>query len=421
MIAANPGAQERRTGPTEDKNAWRRWRRKVHDVFEVGGDAHPVGYFVNAFIITLIVLNAAAFAAETVDEVAAQYGRALDLFNTFSVVIFTLEYVLRLWSCVEIPMLSRLPRWRARLRFATRPIMIIDLLAVLPWYLYQIFPFDLRLLRVFRVFRLLKLVRYSPALQTLGRVLADEYRALLGALLVMVVLLLFTASVIYFLERDVQPDVFGSIPAAAWWALATLTTVGYGDVVPLTPMGKVFGGVAMLLGVCMFALPIAIIAAGFSQESARHQFVATWSMVARVPLFSTMDETEVAEITKLLYTRTYLPGVPIVRAGDTGSAMYIIASGEAEQIKALNRCVVLKPGDFFGEMALLQRRHQRHDVIAVTKCRLFVLDAQALARLSRRHPEVMDQIYAAARERNPAREPKARTRKKTVTKTKLGG
>ena len=418
MITADPGAQASRTSPTEDKSAWSRWRRKVHDILEVGGDAHPAGYFVNAFIITLIVLNAASFAAETVDEVALQYGRALDLFNTFSVIIFTLEYVLRLWSCIDIPMLSRMPRWRARLRFAARPMMLIDLLAILPWFIYQVFPFDLRLLRVFRIFRLLKLVRYSPALQTLGRVLADEYRALLGALLVMVVLLLFTASVIYFLERDVQPDVFGSIPAAAWWALATLTTVGYGDVVPLTPMGKVFGGIAMLLGVCMFALPIAIIAAGFSQESARHQFVATWSMVARVPLFSTMDEIEVAEITKLLYTRAYLPGVPIVRAGDTGSAMYIIASGEAEQIQALNRSVVLKPGDFFGEMALLQRRRQRHDVIAVTKCRLFVLDAQALARLSRRHPEVMEQILAAARERNPASQPKAHGRKRAAAETK---
>lgn len=421
MIAADPGAQVRRTRPPEETSTWSRWRRKAHDILEVGGDAHPAGYFVNAFIITLIVLNAAAFAAETVDEVAARYGRALDMFNMFSVFVFTVEYVLRVWSCVDIPTLSRMPRWRARLRFASRPIMIIDLLAVLPWYVYQFIPFDLRLLRVFRIFRLLKLARYSPALQTLGRVLADEYRALLGALLVMVVLLLFSSAVIYFLEREAQPEVFGSIPAAAWWSLATLTTVGYGDVVPLTPMGRVFGGVVMLLGVCMFALPIAIIAAGFSQESARHQFVATWSMVARVPLFSTMDEAELAEITKLLYTRTYMPGVPIVRRGDARSAMYLIASGEAEQIQAANRSVVLKEGDFFGEMALLERRVQRDDVIAVTKCRVFVLDAQALARLSRRHPEVMDQIYSAARERNPASEPKARSRKRTAIETKLGG
>jgi voltage-gated potassium channel len=301
-----------------DETLWRRWRRQVHDILEVGGDAHPAGRAVNAFIITLIFLNAIAFAAETVDHVADRYGAYLDAFNVFSVMVFSIEYVLRIWSAVEIPMLSRMPHWRARLRFAARPIMIIDLLAVLPWYLQPFFSVDLRSLRVFRLFRLLKLVRYSPALQTLGRVLADEYRALLGALLVLLILLLFASTTIYFLEREAQPDKFGSVPAAAWWALATLTTVGYGDVVPVTPLGKVVGGIVMLLGVGMVALPVAIIATGFSQESNRHQFVVTWSMVARVPLFASMDESEIAEICKLLYTRTYSPGVPIVRTGGRG-------------------------------------------------------------------------------------------------------
>lgn len=189
-------------------------------------------------------------------------------FNLFSVFVFSLEYVLRVWSAVDIPMLSRLPPWRARLRFALRPIKLIDLMAVLPWYLQWFIPVDLRFLRVLRLLRLLKLARYSPALQTLGRVLADEYRALLGALLVMLVLLLFASTAIYFLDREAQPDKFGSVPASAWWALTTLTTVGYGDAVPVTPWGRVFGGVVMLLGVGMFALPIAIIATGFTLDQA---------------------------------------------------------------------------------------------------------------------------------------------------------
>jgi voltage-gated potassium channel len=206
--------------------AWRRWRREVHDILEVGGDAHPAGRVVNAFIILLIFLNAIAFAAETVEELDTRYAVAFEVFNLFSVAVFTIEYVLRVWSAVDIPMLSRLRPWRARLRFALRPIMLIDLVAFLPWYLHFLLPLDLRILRVFRLFRLLKLVRYSPALQTLGRVLADEYRALLGALLVILVLLLFASTAMYMLERGAQPDKFGSIPAAAWWALATLTTVG---------------------------------------------------------------------------------------------------------------------------------------------------------------------------------------------------
>src|SRR5512143_169092 len=278
------------------KTAYRRWRREVHDILEVGGVAHPAGRVVNAFIILLIVLNAVAFAAETVDDLGVRYATAFSALNVFSVIVFTIEYVLRVWSAVDIPTLSRLPPWRARLHFALRPIMVIDFLAFAPWYLQWLFPIDLRILRVLRLFRLLKLVRYSPALQTLGRVIADENRALFGALLIMVILLFFASTGMYMLERDAQPDKFGSIPAAAWWALSTLTTIGYGDAVPITPWGKLLGGVVMLLGVGMFALPIAILATGFNQEANRHQFVVTWSMVARVPLFATLDEAEVAEI-----------------------------------------------------------------------------------------------------------------------------
>lgn len=386
------------------ETVWHNWRRQVHDILEVGGDAHPTGRIVNAFIVVLIFLNAIAFAAETVDHLADRYGAYFDAFNVFSVIVFSIEYLLRVWSAVDIPMLSRLPPWRARLRFALRPIMLIDLFAVLPFYLQWLIPIDLRVLRVLRLFRLLMLVRYSPALQTLGRVLADEYRALLGALLVMLVLLLFASTGIYFLESEAQPDKFGSIPAAAWWALSTLTTVGYGDVVPVTPWGKVLGGVTMLLGVCMFALPIAIIATGFSQESARHQFVATWSMVARLPLFSNMSESEIAEITKLLYTRTFAPGVPIVRAGDAGGAMYLIESGEAAVSIGARQQTILTAGDFFGEMALLERRRHKHDVVAKSRCRVLVLDAQALSRLTRRHPEILACIRQVAKTRKEAAE-----------------
>jgi voltage-gated potassium channel len=397
--------------------AYRRLRREVHDVLEVGGDAHPMGRVVNGFIIVLIFLNAIAFAADTVPELAGRYRWEFAVFNAFSVIVFTVEYALRIWSAVEIPMLSRLPRWQARLRYAMRPMMIIDLLAFLPWYLHWLYPLDLRLLRVFRLFRLLMLVRYSPALQTLGRVVTDEYRALLGALLVILILQLFASSGMYLIERHMQPDKFGSIPQAAWWALATLTTVGYGDVVPVTPLGKMLGGVVMLLGVGMIALPVAIIATGFSQESTRHQFVVTWGMIARVPLFGSMDYSEIAEITKVLYTRTFMPGVPIVRASDAGDAMFIIASGEAVVEISPGQHALLKEGDFFGEMALLEHRRHKHDVVAKTRCRVYVLDSMSLARLERRHPEIMQQIRKMAEARVLANEPTRRQGRKRKAST----
>jgi voltage-gated potassium channel len=402
---------------------WRSWRVKVHDVLEVGGEAHPMGRVVNVFLVILIVANGLAFAAETINSLYARYGREFEAFNTFSVLVFTIEYALRVWSSVEIPLLKRLPHWRARLRFALRPMMIIDLLAFLPWYLSPLFPLDLRALRLLRLFRLLKLLRYSPALQTLQRVLASEYRALLGALLVMMVLLLFAASIIYFVERDAQPDKFGSIPAAAWWALATLTTIGYGDIVPVTPLGKLFGSVVMLIGLGMFALPIAILSAGFSQESARHEFVVTWSMVARVPLFASLDANEVAEVTKLLYTRLFQPGATIVSAGDPGGAMYMIGSGEATVCVVPGHPIKLREGDFFGEMALLERRRHKHDVVADTLCRVYVLDSEGLARLSRKHPEIGKHIKTVADERarenrkaEQGRDPAPRSRQAAASK-----
>src|SRR5581483_2412282 len=380
------------------------------DILEVGGAAHPLGRVVNAFIIALVVRNAIAFAAETVNDLGTRYATAFAALNVFSVAVFTVEYVLRMWSAVDIPMLSRMPPWRARLLFAFRPIMVIDFLAFAPWYLEWLFPVDLRVLRVLRLFRLLKLVRYSPALQTLGRVIAEEKRALFGAFLIMIILLFFASTGMYLLERGAQPEKFGSIPAAAWWALATLTTIGYGDVVPITPLGKLLGGVVMLLGVAMLAT-------GFSQEANRHQFVVTWSMVARVPLFATLDEAEVAEIARLLYSRTYMPGVPIVRAGDPGDGLYLLASGEAAVELGGGKRAILKEGDFFGEMALLDHRRRKYDVIAKTRCRAYVLDNEAFARLCRKHPEILHRIRKVAAERRetdatkPVRKKTARPRR----------
>ena len=152
-----------------EESAYRRWRREVHDILEVGGEAHPAAHVVNAFIVILIFLNAIAFAAETVDHIDARYGCFLDAFNVFSVMVFSVEYLLRLWSSVEIPMLSRMPRWRARLRFAARPIMIIDLLAVLPWYLQPFFSVELRALRVLEVLIVLEVLTVLEPLEPLER------------------------------------------------------------------------------------------------------------------------------------------------------------------------------------------------------------------------------------------------------------
>ena len=239
-------------------------RRRVYEVIEVGRGEDNVSRVIDWFLIALIVVNVIAFILETVPNVAAEYGGLLWAIEIFSVIVFTIEYALRIWSCVEVPFLKKLPPWRARMTFAARPYLIIDLLAILPFYLAFLLPVDLRILRVLRLFRFLKLARYSPAMHTLIRVLANERRALTGSLLLMIAMLLFSATGAWMIEREAQPEKFGSIPDAAWWAMATLTTVGYGDVSPVTPLGKFFGGFVMILGLGMFALPIAIISTGFA-------------------------------------------------------------------------------------------------------------------------------------------------------------
>lgn len=376
-------------------------RQRVHDILEFRSEYDLVARIVNYALVTLIVLNVAAFAAETVPETGLRYGSWFARFNLVSVAIFTIEYVLRLWSCVDVPLLHALPVWRARAKFAARPLLIVDLLAILPFYLGFLIGLDLRILRVFRLFRFLKLARYSPALAALGRVISNERRALFGALLVMLALLLFASSGIYFLERHAQPGIFGSIPSAAWWALATLTTVGYGDVVPVTAPGRVFGGLIMIFGLGMFALPIGIIATGFSQEANRREFVITWGMVARVPIFAQLEAAVVAQIGVLLYSRSYQAGEPILRIGDDADAMFFIASGEVA-VETDAGQVRLGEGDFFGEMALLYRRQHAHNVTAVTKCRVLALDKADFERLCHREPELLSHIRGVAEARMKA-------------------
>ncbi len=229
----------------------------------------PVGFWprlVNFFLIMLIVTNVAAVVLDSVASIRAVYGPALDVFEAVSVAIFTVEYLARLWASAEAG-----PRWR----YALTPLAIIDLIAIVPSLLGALFGVDLRTLRALRLLRLLKLTRHFPELQVLGTVIQAETRNLLVTMLVMMVLIVVAASMMHFAERQAQPEAFGDIPHAMWWAAVTLTTVGYGDVTPVTMMGQAIAVVIMLLGVGMVALPAGLLASRFSEEleNRRSQFV----------------------------------------------------------------------------------------------------------------------------------------------------
>ena len=378
------------------------FKRRLYLVLE---DSHPnpwVNRAVEWPLMVLIIANVAAVALETVEGIGEPYGPALHAFELISVAIFTLEYVARLWVCTEHPQIPGESGLRTRLRFAVTPFALIDLLAILPFYLSLLMPMvDARMLRVFRLLRLLKLARYSPAMATLGRVIVDERRALGASLLIMLGLIMIAATLIYHVEREAQPEAFSSIPKAMWWALATLTTVGYGDIVPITALGRLIGGLVMVFGLGMFALPIGIIASGFSSEIHRRDFVVTWGMVARVPLFARLDAISVSRITNLLRARTVQPGTVIFHKGDPSDAMYFIASGQIEVLVS-PQPIVLSEGEFFGEMALLRSGHRGATIRALTRCRLLVLDKADFQELMATDGDFRQAISHVAEERGAA-------------------
>jgi len=221
---------------------------------------------VDGFLITLIVLNVLAVILESVPDIEARFGGWFTWFELLSVVIFTIEYAARIWSMVEQSDQAKSKPWRARLAYVFRPLALADLLAILPFYLAGIIDTDLRMLRALRLLRVLKLSRYSTSISLLLDALRAEARAIAAAVFVLSLLLLVAASFAYLVEHRAQPDAFGTIPDALWWAVITMTTVGFGDVVPITPFGKVIGGIIAVIGIGMVALPAGLLAAAFSEQ-----------------------------------------------------------------------------------------------------------------------------------------------------------
>lgn len=241
-------------------------KKRVYQILEVAPAGDLASKVFDCFILSLIALNVTALVVETVEPIYQRAPALFKWFETVSVAIFTIEYVLRVWSCTESK--KHGSPVRGRLGFVLTPMALVDLFAVLPFYL----PFlgvDLRFIRavrLVRLFRVLKVARYSTALKTLGRVMSAKKEELLIAVLVLLLMLLLSSSLIYFVEHDAQPERFSSIPASMWWGVATLTTVGYGDMCPVTPLGKLLASTIAILGIGMFALPTGILGAGFVEE-----------------------------------------------------------------------------------------------------------------------------------------------------------
>ena len=246
---------------------YQKTKQKVHILLHPELGESKADKFVNAFIITLIILNVIAVMLETVKGLHDKYETFFKYFDKISIFIFTIEYILRVWSCTHDPRYKG--SIKGRIKYMLTPGALIDLLAFLPSYFHAFLNFDLRILRLLRFmrfFRLFRLTAYTKSAQMIFNVFRSRLNELLLSFTMVLFLIIIASCLLFFAEHAAQPEKFSSIPATMWWAVVTLTTTGYGDMAPITTLGKFLAGSIMLTGVALFALPAGIITVGFLEE-----------------------------------------------------------------------------------------------------------------------------------------------------------
>ena len=267
------------SGITKDKR--RMTKKRLHEIVERAPEGDKVSYVFDIAILTLIFANVVAAIIDTVPSINSSYGQFLYSFEVFSVAIFTLEYIVRAWVCVADEEYAK--PFSGRIKYLLTPMALIDMLSILPFYLVT-FGVDLRTLRILRLFRLLRIAkasRYFRSMEMLKNVVMSRKEELIMSVAMILVLLVMASSAMYYAEHDTQPEAFSSIPASMWWGVATLTTVGYGDVYPITSLGRLMGAIIAIAGVGMFALPAGLLASGFMEELEANKKGARCSTVCK--------------------------------------------------------------------------------------------------------------------------------------------
>jgi voltage-gated potassium channel len=247
-----------------------RLRKWVFNLLEPSASGSRASKAIELLLITLIFLNIVAIILESVKEINDVYADFFHEIEYFSVVVFTIEYALRIWTAPENPKFAKFKFKRVQYGFST--MSIIDLFSILPYYVsiaLNLVPVDLRFIRVIRLFRLirvLKIARYLKALNLIQAVLRERKEQIILSVMFIVFLLVMVSTIMYYVEHDAQPEKFSSIPATMWWGIETLTTVGYGDMIPSTTLGRMLGGAIAILGIGLFALPAGILSSGLTDH-----------------------------------------------------------------------------------------------------------------------------------------------------------
>ena len=353
-----------------------------------------------ALLVAINLLGIASVSIGTTEAVGPAVRALAATVTGIVATAFLVEYAIRLWVAPEIPRMRGVSESRARLRWALSLEGLVDLVAVIPALAAASGGARLgaESASVFVLLWVMKLATHAPGVALIARVFRNERSPLIAALALFTIVLLSSATAIHLLEGDRQPEAFGSIPSSLWWSMVTLSTTGYGDVVPQTPAGRVIGGVVMLCGISVLALLAGILATGFAEEVRRREFRRVWDLVTRVPLFAELGAIAIANIVARLRSRSYPAGAHVVRKGEPGDAMYFIVRGQAE-VRLGGPIATLREGEFFGEMALLDRKPRSADVVTLTRCTLLVLEVAEFYQLIGQHPSLIAAIEAEANRR----------------------
>jgi len=249
------------------------FQRRLMEILEQATDKDRASKICDVFITTLVLCNILSVILESVSSLQAVYGQYFDLFEFWSVMFFTLEYVLRFWA-TGAKYADHGQKWQGRREYMFGFYGVVDLLAILPFYLQMLFPgADMRALRILRLVRVLKLSHYNSALEDLFNAVKNEARSFIAALYLLTIAIILTSSLMYYAEGDTQPEHFSSIPASMYWAIITLTTVGFGDISPVTWIGQVLATITAFIGVCTVAMLTGIVASSFATQMARRRVV----------------------------------------------------------------------------------------------------------------------------------------------------
>lgn len=372
---------------------WTQVRQRAFDVLERDMPGDLAADLLHYFLIVIVLLSVGGTVLATVPSLELRDQEWFYWGECAALAIFAAEYTLRIWVAPEHPLRRRLPAWRARLNYLFTPAAIIDLLAVAPAVVAAFAPLDVHALLVLRLLRFLKLARYSSGFNALYLAVKRERYALLACLVILGTGVLLAATAMYLAERTAQPDKFGSIPGAMWWAITTLTTVGYGDMVPVSTIGRMIGAVTMVGGLIMLALPIAIIATSFSEVISKHNFVVTFSMLSRLPPFSDLDARVLGDLLPLFNSRSFDRGRQVVRPGERARHMFVVLEGELEATDA-GGSVRLGTGDVFGATPGADGTFPA--VRALAKSKVLAIEEDELHMLNLRYPEISRRLTEIA-------------------------